>query len=57
MVRGFFEDVRIETVRMKDVLIFNSQCNQTSADLVLGDFKSKYLSSGKVSLGSTKTLR
>ena len=43
MVKGFFEDVRIETVRMKDVLIFNSQCNQTSADLVLGDFKSKYL--------------
>lgn len=43
MVRGFFEDVRIETVRMEDVLVFNGQCNQTSADLVLGDFKAEYL--------------
>ena len=44
MVRGFFEDVRIETVRMEDVLVFNGQCNQASADLVLGNFKPEYTS-------------
>ena len=43
MVRGFFEDVRIETVRMEEILVLNGQCNQASADLVFGDFKTEYL--------------
>lgn len=35
IIGGPFQDVRIEAVRMEDVLIFDGQHDYTSADLVL----------------------
>ena len=57
IIGGILQDVGIEAVRMEDVLVFEGQHDDPSADLVLDISMRNTFSSGKVSLGSTITLR
>lgn len=55
IVVGTVQNIRVEAVRIENVLIFDGEYHHTSAYLVLGNLQTEYLSSGKVSFGITST--